>query len=83
MREVGKHWNIVITEDNTTYSLPMDVGPEKAQYAFDVIKELVYREPFLDTVIQVRDLKLKIEDPAEAVLRGLMSPTDRVDFSTV
>jgi hypothetical protein len=56
--------------------------PEPLQYVFDLIKELVYREPFLDMIIQVRDLKLKIEDPAEALERGLLKPGQQVDLSS-
>lgn len=56
--------------------------PEPLQYVFDLIKELVYREPFLDMIIQVRDLKLKIEDPAEAISRGLLRPGELIDLST-
>jgi hypothetical protein len=56
--------------------------PEPIQYVFDLIKELVYRGPFLDMIIQVRDLKLKIEDPAEAQERGLIAPGQGVDLST-
>lgn len=56
--------------------------PEPIQYVFDLIKELVYRGPFLDMIIQVRDLKLKIEDPAEALERGLISPGQKIDLSS-
>lgn len=55
--------------------------PEPIQYVFDLIKELVYRGPFLDMIIQVRDLRLKIENPAEALERGLIVPGQQIDLS--
>jgi hypothetical protein len=56
-------------------------GPDKLQHVFDMIKELVYREPFLDTIIKIRDLKLIIEDPQEASDRGLIKADKPLDLS--
>lgn len=72
----GRAVKVSIMEDKRSHP-----RVDKLQYVFDLIKELVYREPFLDMIISIRDLKLKIEDPAEAVRRGLMTPDDRIDLS--
>lgn len=46
-----------------------------------MIKELVYREPFLDTIIKIRDLRLIVEDPQEASSRGLIKADKPLDLS--
>jgi hypothetical protein len=56
-------------------------GPDKLQHVFDMIKELVYREPFLDTIIKIRDMRLIIEDPQEASDRGLIKADKPLDLS--
>jgi hypothetical protein len=56
-------------------------GPDKLQHVFDMIKELVYREPFLDTIIKIRDMRLIIEDPQEASDRGLIEADKPLDLS--